>query len=467
MANLHVLLADSDSTFRNSAQRALTRQGYFVVPAATSSDALSRLESDDIDVIVADVALPPRDGLELLHAAKTHAPPPPVILLTDARTIATAATGVRQGAFDYLIKPFDDFTRLAVLIDRVAGKPPAPELPAAVDAGSASVSTPGEEASSRFLATAATGQELEAMLGVYAAELAQLTHAPQTVVLLVQENAQLRLATSHGYVDRAEAARAYVNAGGEDFAWRVVEARDLIWEMAGASGIAGSSREPLEMLGLPLLYANRVQGVALAFALAPRETFQPTLVDALWRLTQQASLAVELSHLRVLAAQRNSFDATTGLLNREHFFELADREFRRSWRFGEPIAVVELHVDDFTRLTQLLGPGSSEEVMQQVAAAVHPRLRSIDLLGRLDTDKLGALVVMGTREQTPKIAERLRRAVAEIELVTPEGPWQVTASLGVATYPREQCASIHDLFTLAGQATQAAKRAGRNRVVSV
>ncbi len=467
MANLHVLLADSDSTFRNSAQRALTRQGYFVVPAATSNDALSHLENDDIDVIVADVALPPRDGLELLHAAKSHAPPPPVSLLTDARTIGAAATGVRQGAFDYLIKPFDDFTRLAVLIDRVAGKPLTTESPVAVEASPTLSATPGEEASARFLAASVTGQDLDALLSIYAAEFAQLAHAPQTVVLLMQENAQLHFATSHGYVDRAEAARAYVNAGGEDFAWRVVEAGQLIWETTGASGLAGSSREPQEMLGLPLRYANRVQGVAIAFALTPRETFPPAMLDALGWLTQQASLAVELAHVRTLAEHRNPLDATTGLFNRTHFFERADHEFRRSWRFGEPLAVVELDVDDFIRLTQILGPGSSEQIMQQVAAAVHPRLRSVDLLGRLDADKIGAVVVHGTREQTPKIAERLRRAVAEIELATPEGPWQVTASLGVATYPREQCTSIHDLFAFAAQATQAAKRSGRNRAVSV
>ena len=102
-----------------------------------------------------------------------------------------------------------------------------------------------------------------------------------------------------------------------------------------------------------------------------------------------------------------------------------------------------------------------------VALAVAPRVRSIDLLGRIDGDQLGIVVLKGTRETGPRIAERLRLAVAEIEVDTPDGPWQVTASVGVATYPREQCASIHDLFGLAGQAVRIAKRAGRNRVVAV
>jgi diguanylate cyclase (GGDEF)-like protein len=466
MANLRVLLADSDNSFRTSAQRALARQGYFVIPAATGGDALAHLDNDEVDVVVADVALPPRDGLDIVRAAKERLPAPPVILLTDSSTIGAAATGVRQGAFDYLIKPFDDFTRLAVLIDRVAGKLSSAET--TPDEGAPGlVPGPGAEASARFLAAATAGEDLDVLLTLYARELAQLVHAPHVVVLVMLDSAQLQFSASHGYVDRTEAAQAYRGAGGEDFAWRVVEARDFLWDLSAPMSLANGGREPQEMLGVPLYYAERALGVAIAFAAPPRETFQPATLDALRRLTQQASLTAELARVQALAARRNPSDALTGLLSREHFFDLADREFRRSWRFGEPIAALELDVDDFTRVQRLLGSSGADEVLQQVAAAVQPHVRNIDLVGRLDTDKIGVLLLMGTREHALQIAERLRRAVAEIEPMTPEGPWQMTISIGLTTYPREQCASVHDLFALAAQATRAAKRAGRNRVVAV
>ena len=465
MANLRVLLADSDTAFRNSAQRALTRQGYFVIPAASSSDALAHLENDYIDVVVTDVVLPPRDGLELLQATRVHSPAPPVILLTDARTIGVAATGVRQGAFDYLIKPFEDFTRLAVLIDRVAGRSPVEPPPAQAEPPPGPAL--GEQACARFLSAAAAGQDLNSLLNLYVAEVSRLAHAPQTVVLLMLENAQLQYMTSHGYVDRTEAMHAYAEAGGEDLAWRVVEMRDLLWDLSAPVPNYQGEREPQEMLGLPLIYGDQTLGVAIAFTTSPRDTFPPALLDALRRLTQEASMAVELTRARTLAERRNPSDVVTGLLTREHFFELADREFRRSWRFGEPIGALQLDVDHFSKIQQMLGISGGHEVMQQIATAVRPYVRSIDLVGRLEVDELGVLVLMGTREHAQQIAERLRRAVAEIELVTPEGPWQVTVSIGFTTYPREQCASVHDLFALAAQATRAAKRAGRNRVVGV
>jgi diguanylate cyclase (GGDEF)-like protein len=464
MSNLRVLLADSDNSFRVSAQRALTRQGYFVIPAASSSDALAHLDNDQIDVVVADVVLPPRDGLELLQAAKVHQPAPPVILLTDARTIGFAATGVRQGAFDYLLKPFDDFTRLAVLIDRVAGKPPAePDVPEATLASP----SPVEQAEAEFLAAATAGQDLNSLLNLYAAQVAQLAHAPHSVVLLMQDNAQLQYATSHGYVDGSEASKAYSDARAEEFAWRVIETRDLLWDVSPPIPGTNGNREPQEILGLPLLYQERALGVAIAFATAPRETFQPAMLEALHRLTLEAALVLELARVSTLAERRNPSDRITGLLKREHLYESADREFRRSWRFGEPIGALELDVDNFSKLKQLLGVDSVQQVMQEVAAAVRPHIRSIDLVGRLDVDKFGVLVLMGTREHTEQIADRLRRAVAEIEIVTAEGPWQVTVSIGFTTYPREQCASVHDLFALAAQAARAAQRSGYNRVVGV
>ncbi len=218
---------------------------------------------------------------------------------------------------------------------------------------------------------------------------------------------------------------------------------------------------------MPLLYDGRVLGVTLIPVTGPHEQVTAAGLKEIKNLSQQASVLVELARVRDLAERRNPSDRVTGLLTRTHFFELADREFRRSWRFGEPIGALEVDVDDFSKIQLLLGPHSGDEVMQQIARAVRPRLRSIDLVGRLDMDKLGILVLMASRETVVSVAERLRRSIAEIELPGPEETWQVTASIGVATYPREQCASVHDLFALAAQATRAAKRAGRNRVVGV
>jgi diguanylate cyclase (GGDEF)-like protein len=174
-----------------------------------------------------------------------------------------------------------------------------------------------------------------------------------------------------------------------------------------------------------------------------------------------------LARQRARADRLNPLDEVTSLLNRQHFFELAERDFRRSWRFGHPIAALVIDVDDFAKLHLQLGPKESDEVIRAVAQTCHSALRNVDLIGRLATDKLGVLLVMIKREDVIKVAERLRRAVAKLETTTPDGPWQITVSIGATAYPRDNCASVNDLFILAEQSTRAAKRAGRNRVVGI
>jgi diguanylate cyclase (GGDEF)-like protein len=466
MANLRVLLADSDTSFRTTAQRALTRQGYLVIPAANGIDAMALLGDDEIDVVVADVGLPQRDMLELVHAAKAKSPSTPVILLAQPSSLATAATGVREGASDYLVKPLDDLGRLMELVDRVAGQSTTASPPLLTEQSSVAADPQGAGAL-RLLEAATAGLDLRELLGLFAKELAQLALAPQAIILLAHNDGLLHVEAAHGFADRAEAGRAFVQTGGEEFAYRVAAASDLVEQELPSAKREEEKTPVISLLGVPLLYGREALGVAVVFMTVPRSSLLQGPVETMRYLSRLASLAVELARARGLAERRNPKDPVTGLFNREHFFDQADREFRRSWRFGERIAAVQLDVDEFGKLHLLQGPTETDEMIRQIARTVHQHVRNIDVVGRLDVDKLGMLLLNTPRDSALAVAERLRRSIAEIELATSEGNWQVTASFGVAIYPREQCASVQDLFGLAAQAARAAKRAGHNRVVGV
>lgn len=466
MANVRVLLADSDSSFRTIAQRALTRQGYLVIPADSGAGALSLVESENVDLVVTDVGEPQFDGLEVLQAAKAKFPSLPVILLAEPDSIESAKSGVTQGAAGYVAKPVDDLSALVDLVGKVSSDLPPRSSERAGYEPLARTVDPGDLAD-RFLEAVAAGRDLDHLLSLYLEEMAQLASASQAVVLLSHSDGQLHLTAVHGFTDRTEAGRAFVKAGGEEFAYQVAAASGLIDETARPPDEAQDGIAARELIGLPLVYAHDVLGTAIIFSKSPVSMLSDSTAADMHRLTQQAALAVELSLVRGLADRRNPTDAVTGLYNREHFFELAEREFRRSWRFGERIAAIQLDVDEFGKLSSLVGSNEGDELIRQVARAVHTHVRNIDVVGRLDADKFGVLVLNAHKEYGMEVAERLRREVAEIEVPTSEGTWQVTASLGVATYPREQCASVHDLFGLSAQATRAAKRAGHNRVVGV
>lgn len=461
MASLRVLVAENDPLVREAAQSALAQQGYVVVPAADGNEALALLRTNSLDVVVAHVNLPKHDGLELVRAAQDKEHPIPVILLAEAESIAAAANGVREGAFDYLVKPLDDLNRLAILIERAAGQPP-PRRPAAPVQTLAANPTPAprEGKPPSLLDSMTQTTDLNVLLNQFVIELARVTRAAHTFVLLPHSDGQLHLTASHGFTTRAEAGRTYAGRVGENFALRVAGAKSLKWLEEGKPEGHQNS------LGVPLLFQDQVLGIAIAHQTGTAETFSPNQMDAVQELSQQAAIGIELARIAARVKRLEPLDPITGLYTREHFFDLADRDFRRAWRFEQTLCALVIDIDDFSNLHLQLGPQESDQVVRRVAHTVREHVRRVDLVGRLSPHTLGVVLWMAKKEQGLMVAERLRVLLAEIQVQTEEDVWQVTASFGVASY-RSTISSVFDLFGIADQALRAAKRAGRNRVEGV
>jgi two-component system response regulator HydG len=112
-----LLVADDDPGLRESLERTLTREGYQVVLASDGRAALERVQAGGIDLIVTDLKMPGLTGLELLRAAKAIMPDVDVILLTAFGTVEEAVKAMKDGAYDFLTKPFRR-EQLIKLIDK-------------------------------------------------------------------------------------------------------------------------------------------------------------------------------------------------------------------------------------------------------------------------------------------------------------------------------------------------------------
>src|SRR5690348_166152 len=80
---------------------------YSVTRAHDGAAAIALLSSGNFDVVVTDVRMPCADGFEVLQAVKRFSPTTQVIVMTAFATVANAVMAVRQGAYDYIEKPFD------------------------------------------------------------------------------------------------------------------------------------------------------------------------------------------------------------------------------------------------------------------------------------------------------------------------------------------------------------------------
>jgi two-component system response regulator HydG len=101
-----LLVADDDPGLRESLNRTLTRAGYSVVLASDGRAALEQLQSGPVDLVLTDLRMPGLTGLEVLRAVKTLVPDVDVILLTAFGTVEEAVTAMKDGAYDFITKPF-------------------------------------------------------------------------------------------------------------------------------------------------------------------------------------------------------------------------------------------------------------------------------------------------------------------------------------------------------------------------
>ncbi len=110
-----ILVIDDEPLMREYVEEAMTRAGYAVDVADNGTDGLSLLEKKGHDAVITDLKMAPMDGIEVVRRAAALQPDTPVLVMTAYGTIETAVAALREGASDYILKPFPpDALELAV-----------------------------------------------------------------------------------------------------------------------------------------------------------------------------------------------------------------------------------------------------------------------------------------------------------------------------------------------------------------
>ena len=157
-------------------------------------------------------------------------------------------------------------------------------------------------------------------------------------------------------------------------------------------------------------------------------------------------------------------DELTGLYNRRHFFELAERECSVASRHGRPLSVVMIDIDHFKQINDTFGHQAGDTVLARVANTVGAHRRSGDIVARYGGEEFVLLLPETTAQNALVVAEQLRIAVAADGLDTPSGQAKFTISAGVAALDADT-QTLAQLIRRADQALYAAKAQGRNRSI--
>jgi two-component system response regulator AtoC len=114
---IKILAVDDEEPFRRLLKRELTRKGFIVETAADGRTALNLLKEKVFDVILLDIMMPGMDGLSLMKRLQADPAAPAIIVLTGRATIETAVEAMKNGAYDYLTKPYK-LDELVIIINR-------------------------------------------------------------------------------------------------------------------------------------------------------------------------------------------------------------------------------------------------------------------------------------------------------------------------------------------------------------
>lgn len=158
------------------------------------------------------------------------------------------------------------------------------------------------------------------------------------------------------------------------------------------------------------------------------------------------------------------FDPLTGVANRRHFVEMVEAEMARSSRYGKPLSILMMDIDQFKEVNDVYGHQAGDIVLQALCKTCKMILREFDVVGRWGGDEFAILLPETPPATAPQLAERLRGAIESTGVpLEMHSTLHFSVSIGCASRNAKDD-NLDTIFNLADKALYDAKRIGRNRV---
>ncbi len=152
-------------------------------------------------------------------------------------------------------------------------------------------------------------------------------------------------------------------------------------------------------------------------------------------------------------------DALTGIYNRHRAQRLLEQEYRRAQRYGRPLSLIMLDIDNFKAVNDSLGHQQGDKALKALARSIQPLIRDTDYFARWGGEEFLIICPETDLEGTHELAERLRARVAARPLLPGRS---LTISVGVTSYRQED--TLDELLSRVDRALYHSKQQGKNRV---
>jgi len=155
-------------------------------------------------------------------------------------------------------------------------------------------------------------------------------------------------------------------------------------------------------------------------------------------------------------------DGLTGLYNYRHFMEVLTHQVEVSRRYGWPLSLLFLDIDNFKGINDTLGHPEGDLVLKALARFLQAHVRQADVLCRYGGEEFVVLLLQTSGDQALLLAERLREGIADTPVSLSDREIHITVSFGVSHLTSEMHGE--DLVKTADATLYQAKQSGKNRV---
>ena len=174
------------------------------------------------------------------------------------------------------------------------------------------------------------------------------------------------------------------------------------------------------------------------------------------------AMTVSLSARSLTLEHAALTDGLTGMQNRRYFDDALREYLGEFRRIERPVGLMIIDLDHFKQVNDTHGHDVGDEVLRAVAGCLKDMTRYHDVVARLGGEEFAVVAPNLDAEMMGRFAERIRKAIAQMPILSGDVRLKVTASVGLAIWDRKESAEL--FFKRADQLLYEAKKSGRNRV---
>ncbi|MBF0153658.1 MAG: diguanylate cyclase [Magnetococcales bacterium] len=240
---------------------------------------------------------------------------------------------------------------------------------------------------------------------------------------------------------------------------------DSFGDYSMCSMFCGQERDPtLGHICLPVMHSGMVGNVVQLVVEQEHGHLYELLIPFIQVYLRESAPVVEAKRLMDTLRETALRDPLTGLHNRRFLEEYVDTLVATAQRKGHRISVLMIDLDHFKMVNDTYGHDAGDAVLRAIARELAAQMRTSDLVIRYGGEEFMVVLQESVGNSGEHVSEKIRFAVANLEIVLPGAVLKKTLSIGVASFPTHS-EDFWEVVKLADNSLYQAKQGGRNRVV--